>query len=62
MAGKWMQKVAAGIKRRGTKGVFSADAKRHGESTEEFAEKEKHAKGKLGKRARLALAFMKAKK
>jgi hypothetical protein len=38
-------------------GVFSAAAKRHGETTHEYAEKEKGAAGKLGRRARLALTF-----
>lgn len=38
-------------------GVFSAAAKRHGESTHEYAEKEKGAGGKLGHRANLALTF-----
>ena len=38
-------------------GVFRAAAKRAGESTQEYAEQEKHAPGKLGKRARLALSF-----
>ncbi len=38
-------------------GVFSAAARRHGESTHEYAEQEKGAGGKLGHRARLALAF-----
>lgn len=43
-------------------GVFSAAAKRHGESTHEFAEKEKGASGKEGARARLALAFEKMRR
>lgn len=38
-------------------GSFSRAAKRHGESTHAFAEKEKHASGTEGHRARLALAF-----
>ena len=38
-------------------GAFTADAKRHGMSVHAFAEKEKDAKGTLGKRARLALLF-----
>jgi hypothetical protein len=36
------------------KGAFSADAKRHGMSTKAFAKANIHAKGTLGKRARLA--------
>ena len=61
MAEKWMQPVAEGIKRRGTKGVFKAAAERHGMSTRAYAEKKKHSAGKTGQRARLALAFMGAK-
>jgi hypothetical protein len=61
MPGRWMQKAAASIKAKGTKGVFKASAARHGMSTHAYAEKEKHASGKVGKRARLALAFEKAK-
>ena len=38
-------------------GAFTASAKRAGMSTHAYAEKEKHAKGTLGKRARLALTF-----
>lgn len=38
-------------------GSFSRAAKAHHESTHEYAEKEKHASGKTGRRARLALAF-----
>ncbi len=40
-------------------GVFRAAAKRAGKSTKAYAEEEKHAKGKLGKRARLAITLMK---
>lgn len=41
------------------KGSFSKKAKAHGESTGAFAKKEEHAKGKLGKQARLAETFSK---
>lgn len=41
-------------------GQFKAKAQRAGMSTEEYAEKEKHAKGRLGRQARLALNGMKA--
>lgn len=61
MAKRWMQKVSSEIKHSGTKGVFKAAAHRAGESTHEFAEKHKHSEGKIGKRARLALAFAKAR-
>lgn len=61
MAEKWMQGVAEGIKKRGTKGVFKAAAQRAGMSTRAYAEKHKHSGGKLGRRANLALAYMGAK-
>jgi hypothetical protein len=61
MAHKWMAKVSRGIKRRGTEGVFSAAAHRAGKSTHEFAEEKKHSAGKVGRRARLALAYAAAK-
>jgi len=57
----WMQAESHREKRAGTKGVFKAAAERHGMSTRAYAEKEKHAGGKLGKRANLALAYMNAK-
>ena len=59
--GKWMQSVNKGIEKRGTKGVFSAAAHRAGKSTSEFAHEHAHSKGKIGKRARLALAFASAR-
>lgn len=37
------------------RGLFTAEAKKAGMSVSAYAEKEKHAKGKLGKRARFAL-------
>ena len=43
-------------------GVFRAAAQRAGMSTHAFAEKHKGDKGKIGKRARLALTFEKARK
>ena len=58
---KWMQSVSRGIEKRGTKGVFKAAAERAGKSTHEFDEEHKHSSGKIGKRARLALAFSSAK-
>lgn len=61
MAGRWMQGVKKGMKRRGTEGVFSAAAHRAGKSTHQFAEAHKHSSGKVGKRARLALAFESAR-
>ncbi len=61
MAEKWMQGVKSGIANRGTKGVFKRAAERAGKSTAEYAEEHAHDSGKLGKRARLAKAFMSAK-
>lgn len=58
---RWMQSVNKGIKKRGTEGVFSSAAHRAGRSTHEFAEEHKHSSGKVGKRARLALAFASAR-
>jgi hypothetical protein len=58
---QWMSKVSEGIKSRGTKGVFKKAAERAGKSTHEYAEEKKHASGKIGRRARLALAFASAK-
>jgi hypothetical protein len=61
MPGRWMSKEANREKHAGTKGSFSASAKRHGESTSAYAHEKEHAKGKVGKRARMALMFEKAK-
>lgn len=62
MANRWMQGVSAGIKKRGTAGVFKRAAEHAGKSTHELAEEKKHSKGKIGKRARLALAFESGRK
>ncbi len=58
---KWMQKVSKSIDKSGHKGIFSEAAKKAGKSTREFAEEHKHDSGKIGKRARLALVFMKSR-
>lgn len=58
---RWMQKVSKKIESSGHKGVFRAAAQRAGKSTHEFAEEHKHSSGTTGKRARLALAFEKAR-
>jgi len=39
-------------------GSFKKEAERAGKSTREFAEEKKHAGGKVGRRARLALTLM----
>jgi len=57
----WMAGVKRGIAHRGTKGVFKQAAERAGMSTHAYAEKKKHASGKTGRRARLALAFESAR-
>lgn len=61
MAEQWMSAVAAKSKREGHKGVFKRAAERAGKSTREYAEEKKHSSGTVGKRARLALAYMSAK-
>ena len=53
--------MAKGIKKSGHSGIFREAAQRAGMSTREYAEKEKHASGKTGNRARLALSFMNAR-
>ncbi len=58
---RWMQKGSNKIKSSGHEGIFSSAAAHAGKSTHEFAEEHKHSAGKTGKRARLALAFAKAK-
>lgn len=59
---RWMSKEASREKHAGTKGSFKAAAKRHGMSTSAYAHKEAHASGKVGQRARMALAFAAARK
>lgn len=44
------------------KGAFTKMAKAAGESVGEYAEEKKHAKGKVGRRARLALTLRKLAK
>ncbi len=53
MAGNWIAKATSKHK-----GSFRAAAKKHGLSTKAYAEKEKDAGGKLGKKANLALTLM----
>lgn len=47
--------ISSAIKKPGS---FSKAAKVHGESTREYAEEKKHASGKTGQRARLAITLM----
>jgi len=51
---KWMAKAFAG-----SHGQFRAKAKKAGKSTAAYAAEKEHAKGKLGKQARLAQVGMK---
>lgn len=43
-------------------GSFKAAAKKSGKSTASFAQEKKHAGGKVGKRARLAITLSKLRK
>ena len=60
-SGRWMQKEAKREKHAGTQGSFTRIAKRHGRSVHEEAEVDKSKKGKIGKKARMALAFAAAR-
>jgi hypothetical protein len=63
MAGsRWMSKESEREKHAGTKGSFSAAAARAGKSTSEFAKEHEHSSGTIGKRARMAEAFAKARR
>lgn len=53
----WIGKATAN-----NKGSFSGAAKKAGESTAEYASEKSGAKGKLGKRARLAQTLMAMRK
>jgi hypothetical protein len=57
---KWMQEANEKMDEKGTKGTFTRSAKRAGKSVAEYAREKKHAKGKLGRRARFALNARKA--
>jgi hypothetical protein len=61
MANRWMQHAAVAMKKKGTKGSFTAAAKRAGYGTQTYAHMKEHAPGKLGQRARMALRFAEAK-
>lgn len=51
MAEKFLAKAREKMEEKGTVGSFSKAAHKHGMSTQAYAQKEKHAGGKLGKRA-----------
>lgn len=59
--GKWMSHEAEREKHAGTKGSFSRAAHRAGYSTSEYAHMKEHAPGKMGKKARMAEMFAKAR-
>jgi hypothetical protein len=59
---RWMSKEASREKSAGTKGSFTRIAERHGRSVHEEAVHDEHKPGKVGKKARMALAFAKARK
>jgi len=52
---KFLQAAEKKMEKKGTKGAFSAAAKKAGMSTQAYAREKEHAPGKLGKRARFAL-------
>jgi hypothetical protein len=58
----WMEKESQREKHAGTKGIFKRAAERQGKSTHELAEDDKHKSGKMGARARMALAFASARR
>ena len=58
----WMAAESEREKHAGTKGVFKRAAERAGMSTHAYAEKKKHNSGTVGQRARMAVAYMGAKK
>jgi hypothetical protein len=57
MAKHWMAEAF-----KNSHGQFKEKAKAAGKSTSEYAHEKEHAKGKLGRQARLAMQGMKAKK
>jgi hypothetical protein len=61
MSSRWMGKEADREKKAGTKGSFTRIAKEHGHSVHEEAELDSGKTGKIGKKARMALAFESAR-
>ncbi len=57
MPSRWMKKEGEREKEAGTKGSFTRIAESHGNTVREEAEEDKHKSGKIGKKARMALAF-----
>jgi len=62
MANRWMSKEASREKHAGTKGSFTRIAERHGRSVHEEAVADEHKPGKIGKKARMAMMFEKARR
>lgn len=58
---RWMQHEAQREKKAGTKGSFTRIAHAHGRSVHAEAVHDEHKKDKIGKKARMALAFAAAK-
>ena len=61
MANRWMQHEASREAHAGTKGSFTRIAERHGRSVHEEAIADENKKGKIGKKARMALVFERAR-
>jgi len=62
MAKRWMQKEASREKHAGTKGSFTRIALAHGRTVPQEARADEHKPGKIGRKARMALMFERAKK
>lgn len=62
MANRWIQHATEKMKKKGTTGSFRAIAKRHGRSTSEEAHADAHKSGKIGQKARFALAMESARR
>ena len=58
---RWMQHAANKMKEKGTEGSFTRIAKAHGRSVPEEAQVDKSKPGKIGKKARMSIAFASAK-
>jgi hypothetical protein len=57
MASRWMQHAANKMKEEGTEGSFTRIAHEHGRSVPAEAQADKNKPGKIGKKARMAIAF-----
>lgn len=59
---RWMQHAAKKMKAKGTEGSFTRIAHEHGRSVPAEAQADKGKPGKIGKKARMAIAFEHAAK